>query len=65
MIRCCYGCVPPKRYPGCHAVCEEYIGENEKHLEEKERRQKEQARMGELYDQRTKAVRKAMRRKRK
>lgn len=23
-IECCCGCVAPKRYPGCHAVCPEY-----------------------------------------
>lgn len=21
----CRGCVAPKRYPGCHAVCQEYL----------------------------------------
>lgn len=29
-ISCCYKCVPPKRYPGCHAKCEEYIAEKAK-----------------------------------
>lgn len=23
-ISCCFGCEPPKRYPGCHDKCEEY-----------------------------------------
>ena len=23
-IKCCRECVPPKRYPGCGAKCEEY-----------------------------------------
>ena len=27
MIRCCYGCVAPKRYPGCHGRCPEYLEE--------------------------------------
>ena len=26
-IKCCYKCVPPKRHPGCHAKCEEYLAE--------------------------------------
>ena len=30
-INCCKGCVPPKRYPGCHGVCSAYIYEKEKH----------------------------------
>ena len=25
MIYCCKGCEAPKRYPGCHSVCQEYI----------------------------------------
>ena len=25
MIYCCKGCEAPKRYPGCHAVCQEYL----------------------------------------
>lgn len=27
MIDCCNGCVAPKRYPGCHSHCNEYIAE--------------------------------------
>lgn len=23
-IKCCKGCVAPKRYPGCHSHCDEY-----------------------------------------
>lgn len=25
--KCCKDCMPPKRYPGCHGHCEEYLGE--------------------------------------
>lgn len=28
-IKCCKDCVAPKRYPGCHSVCPEYIHEKE------------------------------------
>lgn len=28
IIKCCRHCVPPKRYPGCHATCPEYIEES-------------------------------------
>lgn len=24
-FKCCFYCVPPKRHPGCHAECAEYI----------------------------------------
>lgn len=27
IIKCCHGCVPPKRYPGCGAHCQEYKDE--------------------------------------
>ena len=26
-IKCCKGCLTPKRHPGCHAHCEEYLAE--------------------------------------
>ena len=26
-IKCCKDCVAPKRYPGCHGICPEYIYE--------------------------------------
>ena len=26
-IKCCKDCVPPTRYPGCHAKCEQYKAE--------------------------------------
>lgn len=26
-IKCCKGCVAPKRHPGCHDHCPEYIAE--------------------------------------
>ena len=34
-IKCCFGCVAPKRYPGCHGHCPEYIAEKEQHDKEK------------------------------
>lgn len=34
-IKCCKDCVAPKRYPGCHGVCPEYIHEKELWEEEK------------------------------
>ena len=34
-IKCCNGCVPPKRNEYCHAVCPEYKAEKEKHEAER------------------------------
>ena len=36
-IKCCKDCVPPTRYPGCHAKCEQYKAEKAKWEQEKEK----------------------------
>ena len=35
-IKCCKDCVPPTRYPGCHAKCNKYLEEKAKWEEEKQ-----------------------------
>ena len=30
-IKCCNGCVPPKRNPTCHGICPDYIKEKAEH----------------------------------
>ena len=30
-IYCCRGCVAPKRHPGCHDHCPEYLAERAEH----------------------------------
>ena len=39
-IKCCKDCVPPTRYPGCHAKCEQYKAEKAKWEEEKAKARK-------------------------
>ena len=34
-IYSCMGCVAPKRHPGCHGHCAEYLAEKAKHDESK------------------------------
>ena len=34
-IYSCKGCVAPKRYPGCHVHCPDYLAEKAKHDTEK------------------------------
>ena len=41
-IKCCKDCVPPARYPGCHAKCEQYKAEKAKWEEQKQLIRKEQ-----------------------
>ena len=31
MIYCCKGCEAPKRYPGCHGVCQDYLEQKKEH----------------------------------
>ena len=41
VIKCCRDCVPPTRYPGCHAKCSKYLEEKAKWEEEKKLMRKE------------------------
>ena len=34
-IYSCKGCVAPKRYPGCHGHCAEYLAQKAKHDEQR------------------------------
>lgn len=36
-IKCCHGCVAPKRYPGCGATCKEYKEEKAQYLADKQK----------------------------
>ena len=36
-MTCCKDCVPPKRYPGCHDKCPEYLKEKQEWNARKER----------------------------
>lgn len=36
-IKCCNGCIPPKRYPGCGEKCKEYKEEKAEYLANKKR----------------------------
>lgn len=34
-FECCLNCCPPKRHPGCHGSCPEYMGQKAMHDEQK------------------------------
>jgi hypothetical protein len=57
-IKCCKDCVAPKRHPGCHGVCPEYLYEKALWEEEKKVIREEHRRFSELYEQRSEGVRK-------
>lgn len=63
-IKCCKDCIAPKRYPGCHDVCPEYIHEKALWEEEKKIIREEHRIRRELYEQRSKGVRKALKHRR-
>lgn len=63
-IKVCHGCVAPKRYPGCHDHCPEYLAEKAENDAKREKQFKETVVRTGLYQQRTRAVAKAVKKKR-
>lgn len=63
-IKCCKDCVAPKRYPGCHAQCPEYIAEKAEHLKLKEEWDRKNKISSDIRGQRALAVEKAIRKHR-
>ena len=62
-IRCCNGCVPPKRTPTCHATCPEYIQAKAKHDAQREQIRKADRTRHDIYGQKGDGVSRANRRK--
>ena len=58
-IKCCYGCTAPKRYPGCHSHCPEYIAEKAKHDKEKAEADRKRRLEDGLTDQTFRGINKA------
>lgn len=64
-IRCCHGCIAPKRHPGCHGTCPEYLQEKAVHDAKMEEDYKQRKLQHNLYQQRNDAVYRADKGKRK
>lgn len=64
-IKCCKGCVAPKRYPGYHSNCPEYLMEKKLWDEQKKIISEQRQAYNNLYEQRSESVRKALKRKRR
>ena len=60
-FQCCRGCVAPKRYPGCHDHCPEYIEGRAEYDRIKEIRDRERNIRNAIYRSRSEKVYKAMR----
>ena len=65
IIKCCSGCVAPKRYPGCHDHCPEYAAERAEYAKHKTKEDKRRKVKSDIYKQRSINVAKAMRRHRR
>lgn len=61
----CKNCVPPKRHPGCHGTCPEYLGEKETYEFHMEEYRKQHNLSNAIYAQRGRAVQRAMKHRRK
>lgn len=64
-IKCCNGCVPPKRTGDCHATCHDYIIEAAFHNAERAIEYEREKASGEQYARRTERVQKALKRRKK
>lgn len=64
-IKCCLGCVAPKRFPGCHGTCPEYIKEKALHDAAREEDFKVRSVKNGLTSQKFRGVGKAEKHKRK
>ena len=64
-VKCCYGCVAPKRYPGCHDHCPEYIAARAEHDRLKEIHDRERNTRSAIYRSRSEKVYRAMREREK
>lgn len=60
-VKCCKGCVAPKRYPGCHNHCQEYLTARAEYDRLKEIYDRERNINNAIYQNRSMKVYKAMR----
>jgi hypothetical protein len=63
-IKCCKGCVPPKRHTACWDHCPEYNKENAENKARKAILDKEKSISLGIYSQKSKAVSKALKNRR-
>ena len=63
-INCFKGCVAPKRYPGCHGKCQEYIQEKAQYDARMEAERKRKSIEVGITNARTNAVVKALKSRR-
>lgn len=62
-IKCCLGCVAPKRYPGCHDHCDEYLTEKAEHIRIKEMEYERRNVWNSVYSQKSMSILRALKRR--
>lgn len=60
IIKCCLGCVAPKRHPGCHGTCPEYLSERAVYDELKTIADKKKNAVFSVMTQKSEGVRRAL-----
>ena len=58
MIKCCKGCVPPKRHTACHDHCPDYAAEKAEDLRKKQIEKQARAKERALDADRIRAIKK-------
>lgn len=61
VIKCCHGCVPPKRHTACWGHCPEYLAERVEYDRKREIENKRRSLDAAIYGDRMEKVYKAMR----
>ena len=64
-IYCCMGCVSPRRTPGCHDTCKDYIEEKAAFEEQKAAADARRKINNEIYSQKAAGIHRARRKHRK
>lgn len=59
-FECCRFCVAPKRYPGCHAVCQEYLAKKAEYETRKAEYYKDELLSGAIFGTRARKVNNAL-----
>ncbi len=63
-IKCCIGCVAPKRHTACWDTCPDYLEEKAKHNQRKAELDQQQRISSAIYVNRSSKVEKALRKRR-
>lgn len=63
VIKCCIPCKPPKRNPGCHDRCPEYIGEKAENDAKKAVADRQKSISNGIYEQKVSGINRANRKR--